>query len=37
MDAHMVYYDISPLCVASQKVVSDVYVFSAAVINKILG
>jgi hypothetical protein len=32
----MVNYDISPLCVISQKVIPDVYVFSAVVNNKII-
>jgi hypothetical protein len=36
MCAHMVYYDISPLWVVFQKVVSDVYVLGVAVVNMIL-
>jgi hypothetical protein len=36
MSAHMVYNDISPLWVISQKVVPNVYVLSVAVINRIL-
>jgi hypothetical protein len=32
----MVNYDISPLRVISQKVITDVYVLSAAVVNSII-
>jgi hypothetical protein len=32
----MINIDISPLVVVSQKVMSDVYVFSAAMLNRII-